>query len=183
MVEEARATAGDNVRKESIRLFDAKLTIRSLIQERIKAQFASKHTYERHVLYSRAIDLMEHDAVVHTWREKRKWDLVRPTTVIQRWGGEELLTFNGDREAAGAEVIAARDFQAWQRVMPHSEYPSASACLCRGYQEVTDAFVSDIYGEPSLSDIVFGPAGINSIRPAMRWTSCLERSHPRVALR
>lgn len=33
-------------------------------------------------------------------------------------------------KGSGFCISTARDFQAFQRIVPHSEYPSASTCLC-----------------------------------------------------
>lgn len=55
----------------------------------------------------------------------------------------------------GPVDINARDFQAFQRVMPHSEYPSASSCLCKTYGDFTDAFTSEYYGG-SLENLRWG---------------------------
>lgn len=92
------------------------------------------------------------------WREKVRHDLVRPTTVIQRWGDDELNTFTGDKTKDGPGKIKARDFQAFQRVMPHSEYPSGSACICTAYSEFTDAFTIGYY-LATLQNLTFGSAG------------------------
>ena len=107
-------------------------------------------TLEEQVFYEVGISLDEHDAIVQVWREKVRHDLVRPTTVIQRWGNDTLHTFTGD-VSGGVGLINARDVQPFIRVMPHSEYPSGSACLCTAYQEYTDAFIKHDYGAAALS--------------------------------
>lgn len=82
----------------------------------------------------------EYDSILQVWREKVRHDLVHPTTVIQKWGSDDLFTYNGDRTSAGPSTIKARDFQVFQRVMAHSEYPSATACLCESLVEFTERF-------------------------------------------
>merc|ERR1719446_131775 len=49
----------------------------------------------------------------------------------------ETVTFFGPVD------IAARDFEAFIRVMPHPEFPSGSSCLCTTYQEFTDMWMTD----------------------------------------
>lgn len=95
------------------------------------------------------------DSVVLAWTEKVRHDLVRPTTVIQRWGNDTLLTYGGDPSVMEPVEIAARDFQAHTRVMPHSEFPSGSSCMCTVFREFTDGFTEAMYGG-NLQNIVFG---------------------------
>ena len=113
----------------------------------------------------------EYDAAILAWREKRKWDLVRPTTLIKRGiAGEILNTYGGPYQ--GAQNIKAQDFETYIRTMPHSEYPSASGCLCLAAAQITEAFLMDKYGidpDTVTMDVPFPntpfSAGSSSIEP------------------
>jgi len=133
--------ASDEERKSMTAFFDNKLLVRGLIQHYVRYQYPDQ-TFEEQMLFIHVLSAVEVDALLQAWREKVRHDLVRPTTVIQRWGSDIIHTFNGDRASTAPESIAARDFQAFQRVMPHSEYPSGSACLCTAYAEITDLYVT-----------------------------------------
>lgn len=69
----------------------------------------------------------EIDATVLAWREKLAKDLMRPTTYINRWGEDGVRT--GQPDISGPVEIRTASFEVLTRVMPHSEFPSGSACL------------------------------------------------------
>ena len=56
--------------------------------------------------------------------------------------------------------IAASDFTAFVRVMPHSEYPSGSSCICKACQEVTDRYTTQRFGD-NLTELRWGFGGID----------------------
>jgi hypothetical protein len=137
-VEELRLTAASPDRKSKIAFFDNKLLVRGALQYATVGLW--NYSFQEHMGYIYGLDMAEYDAVLASWREKVYHDLVRPTTVIQRWGNDMLYTYNGDRNSTKAGLIRARDFQAYVRVMPHSEYPSGTSCLCTSYSEITGKF-------------------------------------------
>lgn len=147
VIEEVKYTSSDQVRKDAITLFDNKLQVRRLIQDKVLEQFGDSRdiSFQRYIMYLAGISSAEYDGVVQAWHEKAHHDLVRPTTVIKYWDDDMLETFGGDREMNGPVEIKARDFEAFIRVMPHAEFPSGSSCLCKTYQEFTDLFLTDLY--------------------------------------
>lgn len=159
VVEEMRKTANDPSRKGMITVFDNKLEVRGLAQWATQEQFPDQHSYQRMLLYVLGLSFAEDDGVIMAWTEKLRHDLVRPTTVIQRWGDDILTTFNGDPNSTEAQVIAARSFEAFIRVMPHSEYPSGSACLCTTYREFNDAYTMQNYAGKLENSLIYGPDG------------------------
>lgn len=66
------------------------------------------------------------------------------------------MTYGGDPTINRAIELEAHSFQAFIRVMPHSEYPSGSACLCTTYREFSDGFTSQHYSGV-MNDIPYGP--------------------------
>jgi hypothetical protein len=153
VIEEVRHTSSNMTRKDAINLMDNKLFVRRTIQKAAIAQFAEsgEMSFEDYLLYLWGISTVEIDSMLQAWKEKVHHDLVRPTTVIKYWDDDMLLTFGGQRGADGPVEIAARDFEAFIRVMPHGEFPSGSSCLCTGYMEFTDLFLSRSYGR-SITD-------------------------------
>merc|ERR1711957_279434 len=95
---------------------------------------------ERFVHFIQALTAADYDAVVIAWKEKGRYDMIRPTTVIKSWGDEEIETWTPE----GDKVIAARDFEAYVRVMPHSEYVSGSAGIFQA--QATDRRVPGYHG-------------------------------------
>merc|ERR1719336_2823683 len=100
-------------------------------------------TFEEFNFFLLGLSAAEEDALVQVWREKVRHDSIRPTTVIQSWGDEEVVTYAGD-PSPGPRPIAAKDFEAFIRVMPHSEFPSGSSCLCSAYVEFTEHYLQRI---------------------------------------
>ena len=112
VVEELRQTANSPERRSKIDFFDNKLLVRGAIQVAARNQLEDIHSFQDHLSFIHGLSSAEYDAILLSWREKVRHDLVRPTTVIQRWGSDELDTYNGDRESTASATIMARDFQA-----------------------------------------------------------------------
>jgi len=147
------------VKWDKISFYDKKFLVRILIERELVKQFQEVMFFEEMLLFIHGISVSEHDAVLQAWREKIRHDIVRPTTVIQTWN-DDLITFDGNRESPKVANIKARDFQAFLRVMPHSEYPSGSSCICSAYQEFTDAFTTKYY-KGNLTNLRWGPDGVD----------------------
>lgn len=72
----------------------------------------------------------QHDALIVAWKEKTRNDLVRPVTIIRKLkSGQKVRAFISEEEGVGE--VDAGDFEPLVRIQPHSEFPSASAVLCR----------------------------------------------------
>eukprot|EP00752_Nemacystus_decipiens_P008074 g7217.t1 len=118
VLEETRLTATDPVKQWAISFFDNKFS--SLIPLKI-AYFLDRRD---------SLDAMEFYKIT----VKIRHDAPRPPSVIKRKLGDELVeTYAGPDEGVG--TIKAEEWQPFIRTMPHSEYPSASACLCEAFTE------------------------------------------------
>lgn len=57
-------------------------------------------------------------------------DLPRPPSIVRDEFGESWIeSYAGAEE--GVQYIKASDWEPYIRTMPHSEFPSASACICQ----------------------------------------------------
>lgn len=73
--------------------------------------------------------IARHDAVLLAWKEKRRNDFVRPSTLIRKiMKGERVRAFNWADEGVG--FINAEEWETVLPTHPHSEYPSAAALIC-----------------------------------------------------
>ena len=63
----------------------------------MRRQISTTYSFEEELLFIYNIGVAEYDATLQAWREKVRHDLVRPTTVIKRWGSDVLNTFSGDK--------------------------------------------------------------------------------------
>jgi len=147
VIQRLATAAADPQQMAQIMFFDDKLDVRHLFQRETRLQFADEHSFQDHLLYIFGLSAAEYDGVIQGWKEKVRHDLVRPTTVIKSWGGERITTYSADAPDPEAVEINARDFEAFLRVMPHGEHPSGSSCLCKTYQEFTDAFTTSRYDD------------------------------------
>jgi hypothetical protein len=70
------------------------------------------------------------DSLVLNWRDKVRNDHVRPTSVVHSFLGDATLqAWKGPGAGQGA-AVKGHDWQPYIRVMPHSEHPSGSSCIC-----------------------------------------------------
>jgi hypothetical protein len=161
VVQRLADTAGNQTKKDMIPFYDNKLFVRSLLQRSVKKQFPQM-SFGMWIVYLMGLSTAEIDSLVNCWREKVVHDIVRPTTVIQRWGEDIINTYGGDPSATGPVDIRAEDFHAYVRVMPHAEYPSGSASLCTAYAEFTGAFTNYVFFENLNVLKVGGPDGEQS---------------------
>lgn len=133
----------DDYKKVQVEAFDDKFYVNSaiigsVIQKLIRLEyedpeFGTDHyvTLERVLHLATGITATEYDTIVIAWKEKVATDLIRPTSVIKRRGEELITTW----APGGIQTFPARDFEAYIRVMPHSEYTSGSSCLFTGLSE------------------------------------------------
>lgn len=162
VIERLKEASSDQYKQDAIYRFDNKLTVRSIISEGIRQKFGMTriHSFQDEILFKVGLSTAEYDGVVQAWAEKAHHDLVRPTTVIKSWGNDDLYTYGGDQSVMGPVDIKARDFEAYIRVMPHSEFPSGSSCLCTTYYEFADTFMMARYND-TLTELGWG-VGENS---------------------
>lgn len=100
---------------------------------------------ERGLAYYRsalADGIAQHDALLLAWKEKRRHDLVRPTTMIRRVyknaRGRTIV-----RQEGVVKNVKLSQWESFVPVMPHSEFPSASAMLCSATMEQIQFFLKD----------------------------------------
>ena len=91
-------------------------------------------------------------------------DLVRPTTVIQGTRPERMVRTWGGPHRSSQTMIKRKDVEPYKRVMPHSEYPSGSSCLCQGIADYANAFLTATGKTlPPLQHVA--PAGSSKVEP------------------
>lgn len=89
--------------------------------------------------------LSQYDALLITWREKRRHDLARPRTLLQNVRrGQRFRAFVS--EDLGVRTVRAEDWRPFIPEQPHSEFPSASAAICRAAMEHITLYVEEKLG-------------------------------------
>lgn len=94
--------------------------------------------------------LAMHDATVLAWKEKRRHDAVRPKTIIQHFYKNE--TFEAF-EPVQNEVVSmvGRDWEPLIGTQPHSEYPSASSCICTAFADHGTEMLKEYAAETGMA--------------------------------
>ena len=147
------ATAVSDEKKVMIELFDNKLNVAGIIIEAVAQKLMLG--YEDVLNYVLALTAGDYDACILAWKEKVKYDLVRPTTWIQtEMGDVDFTTYAGPYE--GVKTIPGKNFQSYVSVMPHSEYISGSGCICQALMELTDGWM--VLHDPNTDPSTFSIA-------------------------
>jgi hypothetical protein len=135
--------------KMLIEYFDDKLKVALSIAQTL---VTAGTTFEQTLNFLVGFTSSEYDSVLLTWKEKVRHNLIRPTTWIQENLSDEVfMTWAGPM--AGKQEIQGKNFEAYIRVMPHSEYVSGSACLCQSLYEFTDSWINTHLGKEDSIEI------------------------------
>jgi len=131
VLQRAATLAGSDEQKLMVELMNNKLNLVAGLLVHIREKFSL--SLEAQVFFSLGMTSAEVDATLLAWKEKVSHDLIRPTSLIHQKGAESVDSYAGP--------VPADEWRTYVPVMPHSEYPSGSACLCKAVQEYTDLFV------------------------------------------
>lgn len=123
----AQMTLLDDYKKIEIEAFDDKLYtttqiigafVNKLLQDGYVDSELGQDGYilslERLLHFVQGITAVELDSIIIAWKEKAKYDLVRPTSVVKELGDQEITTWSLNK---GITTFKARDFEAYKRVM------------------------------------------------------------------
>mmetsp|Transcript_27224 Transcript_27224/g.55708 ORF Transcript_27224/g.55708 Transcript_27224/m.55708 type:complete len:601 (-) Transcript_27224:126-1928(-) len=154
--ERLKATATDDLKKAKIEFFDNKI----MVTFAVIATAASYGTsFEQLLNFVVGITASEYESVLVAWKEKVFHDLVRPTTWIQEeMSNVEFETYGGPNQ--GVKTIKGKNFDAWIRIMPHSEYVSGSGCICQAIKDFTE-----MWFELTDSTLNASGLGLNTFTP------------------
>lgn len=124
-------------KKMKIEFFDDKLDVIMAVIDKIVKEGA---TFEQILNFSVGLTGAEYDATILAWKEKVRHDLIRPTTWIKNNMARDTIEVWIPNK--GVMPILGKNFEAYVRVMPHSEYVSGSACICQALKDYTDDWLS-----------------------------------------
>ncbi|MFN7976612.1 MAG: vanadium-dependent haloperoxidase [Vicinamibacterales bacterium] len=125
------------------------------------------------VIYDFLTNMAAFDAGIATWKEKYRFDTVRPTTAIHYLYGNRSITGWAGPGKGIVTDLPAREWRSYLNTGNHPEYPSGSACFCAAHAQASRRyFKSDAFGlavpvaagssliEPGItpaSTVVLGP--------------------------
>eukprot|EP01025_Chloroclados_australasicus_P000238 TRINITY_DN1010_c0_g1_i4.p1 TRINITY_DN1010_c0_g1~~TRINITY_DN1010_c0_g1_i4.p1 ORF type:complete len:546 (-),score=59.07 TRINITY_DN1010_c0_g1_i4:192-1829(-) len=117
------------------------------------------------ILLEAGMNMALYDSTILVWKEKLRHDAVRPPSIIQHIFKDETIQAWGGY-GMGAAEIKGSEFSPYIRTMPHSEFPSASACVC---QAVVDFFRVASGGKDELREpfVALFPQGSSVYEPGI----------------
>eukprot|EP01026_Neomeris_dumetosa_P023285 TRINITY_DN1987_c0_g1_i4.p1 TRINITY_DN1987_c0_g1~~TRINITY_DN1987_c0_g1_i4.p1 ORF type:complete len:275 (-),score=38.53 TRINITY_DN1987_c0_g1_i4:786-1577(-) len=116
-----------------------------------------------------------YDSTVLAWKEKLRHDAVRPTSIIKElFQNQKVFAWGGDSK--GTTEIQAEEFTSYIRTMPHSEFPSASACICEAVVQFWKEYVGKDELNKPLSQIFVKGLAVNLENLPTKNTVVLYRS-------
>lgn len=132
-------------------------------------------TLEEFVHYDFLVNLAALDTAIVVWKEKQRYDAVRPFSAIRHLYGDSHVTAWGGPGMGTVNDLPANEWRSYLETADHPEYPSGSASFCSAHAEASRLhFGDDILGwavptpqgssriEPGITpatDIVLGPLG------------------------
>jgi len=144
------ANVTTKAQKNEVKLFDSKLNVAAGLISTLMLGYGS--TVEEIMLHSIGESSAVADAVVAVWKNKLLNSRVRPTTVIQTNYPNEDFTIND------GITLRGKHFQALVRVMPHSEFPSGSSCMCQAIKEFLTEFWPNLPLARQGQSVTYDPA-------------------------
>ena len=121
-------------------LFDYKL--RSLGFSEIFAANKFQLPYIQKVQMAFLSNMTEFDTAIAVWRQKTKWDAVRPWSAIRYVYGKQKVTAWGGPGKGTVTDIPADQWTSYLPVADHAEYPSGSAAFCAAHAYVLKRFLN-----------------------------------------
>lgn len=81
-----------------------------------------------------------HDGLLLAWKEKIRHNAVRPVSAIRYlYPTTPVTAWAGPYQ--GTQTFPGSQFNSYLRTMPHSDYPSGTACLCVVFAEFVEKFL------------------------------------------
>lgn len=120
-------------------------------------------SFDEFVQYDFLVNLAAFDTAVVVWKEKLKWDAVRPFSAVRHVYGDAPVTAWGGPGQGTVSNIPASQWRPYLQTADHSEYPSGSAAFCAAHAEASRLFL----GTDELGWTVPQPAGSSRIEPGV----------------
>ena len=100
-------------------------------------------TYDEFVFLETFTNLAAFDTTIAIWKEKSRWDAVRPFTAIPYLYGDSPVTAYCGKGQGTCNDIPASDWASYMPVADHPEYPSTTAAICAAHAEATRNWYGD----------------------------------------
>jgi hypothetical protein len=147
--------------KMTAELFNDK--IRSLGFSTLFITQSHAFTLDQFVQYDFLTLMAGFDGGIPVWKEKTKWNSVRPFTAVRYVYGDQPVTAWGGPGKGTVNNLPASQWRAYLPVADHPEYPSGSACFCSAHAEASRRYL----GSDTLGWSTTAPAGSSVIEPGV----------------
>jgi hypothetical protein len=195
----------DEAKRLEVECFDNKLLVNARILQAFINKLVTMHTtanwtdpvygvtpgapvvtLERLIHFIMGIDMAVHDSATVVWKSKITHDLIRPLTVVRRWGqnGTNITTWAFGGAAGppgGVQTLSASRFASYRRTQPHSEWVSGSACFFQVTKEYTEAYLQQVLGMADFTTFPVQfiiPPGKSTTQPGVLPTVEIVLSYP-----
>ncbi len=144
----------DAVLKASAEMTDRQKMIAELFEDKISSlgfsalfiTVSQGMSLEEFVHYDFLTNIAAFDTGIAIWKEKRRFDAVRPFSAIRHVYQDQLVTAWGG-PGKGTVDLPANQWQSYLPVADHPEYPSASAAFCAAHAQSSRLYLgSDSLG-------------------------------------
>lgn len=155
----AASAAMTDEQKVIAELFDNK--INSLGFSALFASTVEGLSLEEFVHYDFLTNMAAFDTGIAIWKEKTRWNAVRPFSAIPYIYGDSEVTAWGGPFQGTVTDLPAKEWTSYLPVADHPEYPSASASFCFAHAKVSRLY----FGSDDLNWAFPVPAGSSVIEP------------------
>lgn len=167
----------DDLKTMQVEVFDNKLLVanavlNSFVGKLLTSQYQDSElqqpdlvlSHNRFIDFVKGFTTTELDSIIISWKEMVNYDLIRPTSVVKDLGDQLITTW----APGGIQTFPSKDFEAYKRVMPHSEYVSGSACIFEGIKDYVTGYMT-LIGLDTTFPVAFDtlPAGSSQGEPGL----------------
>ena len=127
----------------------------------LAASFYHRLSLEQFVQLDYLVNVAAFDTGITIWRNKRRYDAVRPFSAIAYLYGDTPITAWGGPGKGVVDDITGSDWRPYLQSANHPEYPSASASFCRAHATATKLYLEEVLGLSSdeANDLSFWRPG------------------------
>lgn len=156
----AISAALDDYDKAQAEFFDNKF--RSIGFVALFVATSHQFTLDQFVQYDTMLNMAAFDGGIVAWKEKTRWNAVRPTTAIRYlYGNQKVAAWGGPGK--GTVQIPANEWRSYLGTPDHPEYPSGSACFCAAEAQASRRLL----GGDQLGWQVLVPRGQSRVEPGI----------------
>ena len=129
-------------------------TVESIINQ-------NKLDLDEYVFLHMAVKIALFDAGIVAWKEKIKFDCVRPITAIKYLYENTTLKAWGGPGVGPVEDMKGKDWDSYLYTGPHSEYPSGTTCFCAAQAQALRRY----FNSENMNHSIAFPRGSSVIEP------------------